>query len=280
MGLAAVTNADDLGEAVDLAADELDVVAVHADGHHFQAARLRRFDHLPGIAIVDIDHRRAAWHDQIREQPQLGLQIGFHGRMVVEMVARQIGEGAGGDTHAVKPVLIEPVRGGFQRQMGDAFAGQLIERAVQFDRVGRRQRAVFFALRRYHADGADARGHKSERGPDLPGKGRNRGLAAGAGDGADGRRLPWVKFRRGQRQRAARIGHRHEGDAFGQSFRPLLGGNRHRASGCRGAGEMRAVGLGAGDGDKQKARFHLAAVGGNSGDIDAGCARIDFCFRQ
>ena len=73
------------------------------------------------------------------------------------MVAREIGEGAGGDAHAVEPVLVEPVRGGLQRQMRDALAGQLIERAMQLDRIGRGQRAVFLALRRHHADGADAR---------------------------------------------------------------------------------------------------------------------------
>ena len=66
-------------------------------------------------------------------------------RMIVEMVARQIGEGAGGDAHAVEPVLVEAVRGGFQRQMRDALARQLVERAMQFDRIGRGERAVFFA---------------------------------------------------------------------------------------------------------------------------------------
>ena len=72
------------------------------------------------------------------------------------MVARKIGEGAGRDAHAVEPMLVEAVRGGFERQMRDAFARQLVERAMQFDRVGRRQRAVLFAFRRNDADGADA----------------------------------------------------------------------------------------------------------------------------
>ena len=99
-------------------------VAVLADGEHLEAAPLGRLDHLPGIAIVDVDHRRAARQHQIGEQAQLGGEIGLHGRMIIEMVARQIGEGAGGDAHAVEPVLVEPVRGGFQRQMRDAFAGE------------------------------------------------------------------------------------------------------------------------------------------------------------
>jgi hypothetical protein len=43
---------------------------------------------------------------------------------------------------------------------------------------------------------------------------------------------------------------------------------------------MGAVGFGAGDGKKQEARFDLAAVGGNAGDIEASVARIDLRFRQ
>ena len=48
--------------------------------------------------------------------------------MVVEMVARQVGEAAGREPHAVEPVLVEPVRRGFEREMGDALARELVER--------------------------------------------------------------------------------------------------------------------------------------------------------
>ena len=66
-------------------------------------------------------------------------------RMIVEMIARQIGEGRRRDAHAVEPVLIEAVRGRFDRKMRDAFAGERIERAMQLDRIGRGQRAVGLA---------------------------------------------------------------------------------------------------------------------------------------
>ncbi len=163
IGAAAMGDGDDLREAVDGAADQLDVVAVHADRHDLEAALPGGLDHLPGIAIVDIDHRRAVRRDQVVKQPQLGGEIIFDGLMIVEMIARQIGEGAGGDAHAVEPVLVEAVRGGFEREMRDALARQSIERAVQFDRIGRGERAVGFARRRDHADGADAGGLQSER---------------------------------------------------------------------------------------------------------------------
>ena len=159
--------------------------------------------------------------------------------------------------------------------MGDAFARQRIERAVQLDRIGRGERAVFFALRRDHADGADAGGLASERGPDLPGEGGDRGLAAGAGDGGDGGGLAREKLRRRQSERAPRVGHLDEGDALGQSVRTLLGRDGHAACRHRLLGEMRAVGLGPGNGEEQEARFDLAAVGGNAGDIERRETRVE-----
>ncbi len=66
----------------------------------------------------------------------------------------------------------------------------------------------------------------------------------------------------------ARVYYRYENDVGGQSIRTLLGGDRLAACRRRLLGEMRAVGFGAGDGKKQEARFDLAAVGGNAGDID------------
>src|SRR3972149_1217973 len=82
-------------------------------------------------------------------------------------------------------MLVEPVRRRFQRQMRDALARQSIERAMQFDRIGRGQRAVSFALGRYDADGADARRLQSQRRPDLARESGNRGLAAGGGHAGD-----------------------------------------------------------------------------------------------
>ena len=159
--------------------------------------------------------------------------------------------------------------------MRDALACQLIERAVQLDRIGRGQRAVFFAPGRNETDGADAGGLSTERAPDLPREGDDRGLAAGAGDRCDGAGLTREEFRRRQRQRPPRVLDLNEGDARGQSRRRLFG--RDRDGACRDGllGEMRAVGFGAGDGEKQKTRFDLAAVGGNTGDIERREARVE-----
>ena len=60
--------------------------------------------------MIGRDHRSAIRRDQIAEQPQLGGKIMRDVRMVIHVVARQVGETAGGDAHAVEPILIEPVR--------------------------------------------------------------------------------------------------------------------------------------------------------------------------
>ena len=80
------------------------------------------------------------------EQPQLGGEIGLDasddspdGR------AMRLVKAAGRDAHAVEAVLVEPVRGRLDRKMRDAFAGERVERAMQRDRIGRRQRAVDLA---------------------------------------------------------------------------------------------------------------------------------------
>src|ERR1700724_1113980 len=103
------------------------------------------------------------------------------------MVAADIGEARDADTQAVEAVLVEPMRGSLKRQMGDPLRGNAVDDAMEFDRIRRRQRAVDLAGRCDHPDGADAGGGMAERRPYLAREGRDRSLAAGAGDGRDGR---------------------------------------------------------------------------------------------
>ena len=193
--------------------------------------------------MIRRDHRGAIGRHQIAEQPQLGVQIMRDIGMVIHVVAREIGEAAGGDPHAVEPVLVEPVRRGLEREMGDAVAGDVVELPVQRDRIRRGQRAVDGALRRHQPDGADAGRFVAEPLPDLAREGGDRGLAAGAGDRRDGLRLPRIEFRRRQRQRAARVRRGDEGHAD-VARRRMIAGDRHRARGNRRIDEARAIGLG------------------------------------
>src|SRR6185312_3177514 len=180
----------------------------------------------------------------------------------------EIGEAAGLNAHAIEAILIEPVRGRLERKMRDALARDLVELAMQRDRIGRRQRAVDGVLRGDQPDGADAGRGMAQPLPDLAGESGNRGLAAGAGDGGDRCRLPRKKFRRRQRQRTARI--------WGQDKRHrdarwrMIAGDRDRARSDRRLDEARAIGLAAGQRKEEIAPLHRAAVDrkpGNGGRL-------------
>ena len=85
-------------------------VRVAADGDDPQGPRPRRIDHLLRAIMIGRDHRRAARRDEIAEQPQLGGEVMRDIGMIVHVIAREIGEAAGGDAHAVQAVLIKAVR--------------------------------------------------------------------------------------------------------------------------------------------------------------------------
>ncbi len=195
--------------------------------------------------------------------------------MIIEVIAAEIGEAAGRDAHAVETTLIEPMRGGLDREMGDAFADELVERAVQLHRLGRGERAVDLARRRHQPDGADARCRLAERRPDLARERGHRGLPAGAGDRGDHPRLPGKKFCRGQRQRAVRIADPDEGDAFRQRrLRHALGHDGHGPRRKRLADEAQPVVLGARHRHEQVTRLDGAAVFADASDLERGKARV------
>jgi len=91
------------------------------------------------MIVIGVDDCSAARREQSLEQPQFGGEVSLECRMIVEMIAGDVGEACRRDAQAVEPILIEAVRGRFDRQVSDAVAGQRIERAMQRDRVRRRQ---------------------------------------------------------------------------------------------------------------------------------------------
>ena len=114
-------------------------VALVADRDRQQLPFARHFDHVGRVVVVGRDHGCAAIHHEIAEQPKFRGKIMGHIRMVIHVIAREVRESAGIHPNAVEPVLIEPVRGGFKGQMGDALARDLVELAMQRDRIRRRQ---------------------------------------------------------------------------------------------------------------------------------------------
>ena len=181
------------------------------DADNRKAARLRGGDDGLRVLVVDIDDRGAARFDEDLEQPQLGGEVGLEAQVIVQVIARDVGESAGGNVQAVEAVLIEPMRGRLDRKMGDLIAGESVERSVQRDRIRRRQRAVGGAARRDDTDSADARGAVSECGPDLPREGRDRRFSARAGDGDNDARLAREEFGGHHGERAAGVVDPREG---------------------------------------------------------------------
>ena len=123
----------------------------------------RRRDHTRRDGAVGVDHGRRAFGQQIAEQPQLGGEVILFRRVVIHVVARQVGEAGGGEPDAVEALLVEPVRGGLHRQMGDAVRRQPRQSLMQRDRIGRRQRAIDRQRARDDADGAERGGLEPNR---------------------------------------------------------------------------------------------------------------------
>ena len=235
-----------------------DRLALRADGKDGQPALARGFDHARRDVAVGVDDRGRAVRQKLAEEAQLGGEIVLDRRVIVHVVAGQIGEGAGGETNAVEPLLVEAVRRGLHREMRDARVGEPIEGSMQLDRVRRRQRSVDGQRARDDADRAERGGLAAERTPDLPDEGRDRGLAAGAGDGDDGFGLPREEARGGARERGAGVGDPDEGRAGG-GRRPLAD-DSHGPARERVADMLEAVVLRSGEREEDVARLDLAAV--------------------
>ena len=204
------------------------------------------------------------------EQAHLGGEIGVERAVVVEVVARQVGEGGRREAHAVEAALLDAVRGRLHREMRDTVGGEPVEALVQGDRVGGRQRAVDAAIRRDDADRAERGGGMAEGQPDLPAEGGDRGLAAGAGDRNDRLGLAGMESGGGPRQRVAGVVDEDARDAGRQRrLRLMVGDDRHGALLDGLGNEAGAVGLGAGKREEGVARRDLAAVGRKAGDLDA-----------
>jgi hypothetical protein len=172
-------------------------------------------------------------------------------------------------------MLVEAMRGRLDRKIGHALTGELVERAVQLDRIWRGQGAVDLARGRHQADGADARRLLAGRGPDLACEGGDRGLAAGAGNRRDRVRLAGKEFGRSVRQRAPRIADLDEGDTGRQRRRRHpLGHDGDRAARHRKRNEAQPVILRARHRHEQVARFDGSAVRSDPAHVERGKAHI------
>ena len=229
---------------------------------------------------IGIDDGRIARREQRTEQAQLGREIMIQRRMVIEVIARQVGEGAGHQPDMIEPMLGEAMRRGFQRHMGDPGLGQRSQRLMQGDRVGRRQGAVDFTIGGDDPQGPERGGLAALRLPDLAHEGGHGGLAAGAGHGHDGAGLPSGMAGCSLGESRPDLRHDREADRDGQVGGRAFGHDGGGSIGQRLGDEAQSIGAGARHGEKRETRAHGAAIGRESQDRAVAMFGRDMGARQ
>jgi hypothetical protein len=190
------------------------------------------------------------------------------------MVARQVGEGAGGDVETVETPLDQAVRRRFHGDVLDTLVLDLLQRLVQRHRVGRRHVAVARAGARRHADGADRSRLKTGRLPDLAHEVGHRRLAVGAGHRHHRLGLWPIEARHHAREAALRIGFAQHRYVDGADVVIGTGENDGRPGGYRLRHERGPVHLGAGQRGEQATRHDGAAIGRDRRDVDPAQRRV------
>ena len=108
--LAAVFKLEFLAEAIARAVNQPNSFSFTPDRCDRKSARNGSSSDGLRVIVIDVDDRGCAVRQQFVEQPQLGGKIGFEIRMIVEMVARDIGESRRRNAQSIEPILIEPMR--------------------------------------------------------------------------------------------------------------------------------------------------------------------------
>ena len=98
-----------LAKSITPAGKNSELSSAITDGEELQSSRPGNFLQLAGLGNIGVDHRRRAGWKQLAEEAHLGFEVVFESRVIVEVIAGDVGEGAGSDSHAVEPVLYQPV---------------------------------------------------------------------------------------------------------------------------------------------------------------------------
>ena len=115
--------------------------------------RLEPFQQLAAEAVARVDHGPA--ESRRAEQSRLRVAVGLQRAVVVEVVARQVGEHRGVEAHAVDPALVERMRGHLEPERLRAGVARLGEPPVHAHAVGRRQSRVAQRARTAEAERAE-----------------------------------------------------------------------------------------------------------------------------
>jgi hypothetical protein len=143
------------------------LLARAAIGEERRAALFRTRGKFSSVRIIAIDDRRAAGNQKFTEQTRFGVEIVLHGAVVIEMIAREIGEGRRRNLQSVEAILIEPMAGRFDRDMLYAVSCQRLKIGMKIDGIGRGEPAAPNMPRGNKPERAKRRGRATGRGPDL-----------------------------------------------------------------------------------------------------------------
>jgi hypothetical protein len=193
--------------------------------------------------------------------------------VVVEVVAREVGEDRAVVLDAAHAPLVEPVAGDFHRHHARAAAQVLGERALQHDRIRRGVLALDPLAHHAVAERADHGGAPAERVAGRRDPLRYRGLAVGAGHAGDpqGLRGIAVDVAGDLRDPPAQVVDAEVGDVPGVV--PAEGGaleqHRGRAARDRLGNVVAAVEHRAREGGEYRPHLHRARIGGEVGERHA-----------
>ena len=100
----------------------------------------RRGDQVRAAPIVDVDDAHGALRQDL-EEAALGGEVRLHVAVEVEVIARQVGEDAGGKPQAVGAAQRQRVRRHLHHAGAAAFGQHAAQHLLQLGRLGRRARA-------------------------------------------------------------------------------------------------------------------------------------------
>ena len=124
---AAVLDLQFLPKLSGVAGEEANCFAPLAHREHAKTPLCSVLTSLVRPGIVSPDHRCAIVFDDLVEQPHFCCEVVFHRRVVIEMVAAEVGERSRLYGHAFVAELRQPVTRRLERDVGDALACQTRE---------------------------------------------------------------------------------------------------------------------------------------------------------
>ena len=253
---------------------EADRFALLTDSHYLQTARLGMVHHAGIPAAIARSHPhdcgRIVSHNLV-EEPHLGGEIVFHIRVVIEMIAAEIGEARSFDGHALVAELRETMARRFESHVCHTFTRQAAQVRQECDNIRGGQTGGDATIGGGDAQRTDARGPFTCHTPDLASHFDSRGFPVRTCYRHDMLRYRGEVPRRQRCKGTARCvvgdvdGTIH--DSFGPSH------NRDRAAFYRCGNEILAIDLHALKRTENRSRGNLAIVDRETRHIDVGVAR-------